>query len=651
MINHFNVNALLRQLYMGLLVFFIFAPAYVSGQNEFSVSKISPALLVGADAVLRVHEMSFEIKSKAEAVQTFRQVVTILNESGEEKYSEEVVGYDKFTKILDINGAIYDADGKLLKKLKNADIKDYGNNSAAEITDNRFRTADFGKKSYPYPYTIEFSYQTREKNMMFYPKWMPTGSPRIAVEKSTYKIKAPAEFKFRFKEYNGVTTVVKSKDADGSDLYLWTMENVPVAKPDVYPLYSGDFRPMVLVAPFDFEIQDYQGNFNSWEDLSKFYYTLNANRDVLPLPVIAEIKQLVKEAKSDREKVLLVYKWMQGRSRYVSIQLGIGGWQTIDAATVSSKGYGDCKALTNFTLAALRQVGITCYAALIKAGEEAKIKADFPSSQFNHVIACAILSKDTMWLECTSQTNKANFMGTFTGGRPALLVMPEGGKLVYTPGYSPQQNLRTSRTIVDLKEDGTGMVDVRTEYTGLQQEMRQGVLLNYSKEEQKKWLMGNINLPSLDLQRFELVEAADKEPKVIEKLTMDVRNCATKTGTRLFVKTSLLSRPFSLPADTERTTDFYLPPSDYSFVDLDSVSYKIPSNYKLETTLPAFQINSIFGSFESKTTFENNQVLSCRKVVLNGGRYTAAEYTAWIEFLKKVRKADRAQVVFVENKQ
>jgi hypothetical protein len=33
---------------------------------------------------------------------------------------------------------------------------------------------------------------------------------------------------------------------------------------------------------------------------------------------------------------------------------------------------------------------------------------------------------------------------------------------------------------------------------------------------------------------------------------------------------------------------------------------------------------------------------------LKGGRYPANEYANWIAFLKKVRKADRAQVVFIE---
>jgi len=625
-------------------------PLGVSGQSDFNVDKINPTLIKDANAVVRVDELVWEIKSQGEAIQKIRTVVTILNETGEEKHGALFVRYDKFTKISDISGILYDAGGKQVKKLRNADIEDYGYGSGGDdISDARVKLASFGKKSYAYPYTIEYVYEARKRNMMMYPWWTPVSDEKSAVELSTYKIKAPAGFKFRYKEYNDAPAMVKSTDADGSDLYQWTLKDYAVRKSDdFYPLPQEDRVPHMIVAPSEFEVQDYKGNFNTWADFGKFYHTLNAGRDVLPASILAEIKNVVKTAKSDREKAELIYKWMQSRSRYVSIQLGIGGWQTIDATTVANTGYGDCKALTNFTLAALRSVGIQGYTALIAAGKEEQIKSDFPSNQFNHAIACALVDKDTLWLECTSQTTKPNFMGSFTGGRYALLVTPDGGKLVRTQDYKSGQNVRNSHAMVKLGETGDGVVDVQVLYTGLQHESRASVINSGSKEEQKKWLLNHINLPSLDLQRFELTQGQD--PSVTEKLTLNVRNCATKTGTRLFVKPSLLSRPFELPSVSERSSDFYLPVSEYNFTDLDTISYEVPANYKLETTLPAFQIASAFGHYELKTTYENNKLICARKVVMNGGRYGSKDFAAWVDFLKKIRKADRVQVVFVENK-
>lgn len=643
-------SVLSRWVYPVLLC--IVVASQVRAQSDFSFGKINPALLTDANVVIRVDEDYFEILSKSEARSHHHFVVTILNEKGEEDHNQMYVSYDKFTKITDMSGAIYDASGKQVKKLKGADIQDFGYGASGDdISDARMKIANFGKKSYAYPYTIEFSYAIRDRNMMFYPKWKPRAKENASVEYSSYKIKTPVGFTFRYKEYNGAPAAVKSADPDGSPIYQWTLKNQPVVSVVSYPLPDNEFLPMVLTAPSDFEIQEYAGNFNRWEDLSKFYYTLNKDRDALPAATVAEIKSIIKDAKTDREKVLLLYKWMQSRSRYVSIQLGIGGWQTIDATTVANKGYGDCKALTNFMVASLKQAGITSHAALIRAGDEPEMNLDFPSSQFNHVIACVVLQKDTVWLECTSQTTAANFMGSFTGNRQALLVMPEGGKLVTTHYYDSPQNSRNRQVKVKMEANGNGHLQVKTVYGGLQQETRERLLHNYNQEEQRKWLLNHLELPDMELEKFEYEKGKDHVPVISEKIDLRVRNCATRTGTRLFVKPNLLTRSIELPANTEeRKEDFYLPLTDFNLTDSDSVTFEIPKEMKPESSLPSFQVESAFGSYSVKTVYENNTLYYARKLSLKGGRFPAADYPKWIDFVKKMRKADRAQVVFIENK-
>lgn len=623
----------------------------VNAQQNLAYDQIAPNLLRQAHAVIRINELNWEVISKSEGRLRAKKIITILDEKGEEEYGEHYISYDKFTKISNISGVLYDASGKVVRKLKGSDISDFGYGmSGDEITDSRIKKLDFGKKAYSYPYTIEYSYETRDRNLMFYPRWAPVRDTETSTELATFSIKTPPGFQFRYKAYHGASEPQKQNDKEGNDLYTWKVENyAATGLKDPYPLPGLENTPVVLVAPLEFELQEYKGNFNSWEDLSRFYYTLNAGRDILPSSIQEEIKTLIKPAKTDREKILLIYKWMQGRSRYVSIQLGIGGWQTIDAATVSAKGYGDCKALTNFTLAALRVADIPVYAALINAGQDEVIKADFPSSQFNHVIACAIAGKDTIWLECTSQTKTANFMGTFTGGRPALLVMPKGGQLVMTPDYIADKNRRVSKTVIQLDKNGDAKILANTSYSGLRQELRNELIHGLNADGQKKWLMSQLNLPSLELEAFRLNEESGEEPSVQEQLNINVRNCAARSGSRLFVKPYLLSKSVNLPDITERVNQFYLPPSEYSFTDIDTVTYTIPEGFKLESTLPVADVTSKFGSLKCHTSYEQGKMVSIRKIKLTGGTYPAVDYQEWIAFLRKIRKADRAQVVFIES--
>lgn len=619
-------------------------------QKIWDAASIPAELLVDADAVVRLDETYFEIESKSQAILRRKLIVTILNEKGESNHSQVYVNYDKFTKIINFEGTLYDQHGKSLKRLKNADIRNYGMAAFSDdITDARVKIAEFGKKSYPFPYTIEFSYEVRDRNMMFYPVWSPVNDEFTAVETSEFKVKVPAGMTFRYKALNQVPEVQQSTEKNNAVLYSWTMKNIARVKPEDYSLPGMFLYPIVLTAPSEFEIQEYSGNFTNWSDLGKFYYSLNKNRDALPVSVIAKVKSLTQNVASDAEKVKLLYEWMQSGTRYVSIQLGIGGWQTIDANSVATKGYGDCKALSNYMIALLKQAGITSYSALIKAGSGKEIINDFASSQFNHVIVCVPMANDTIWLECTSQVNAANYLGTFTGNRHALLVTPDGGKLVRTPSYGADDNVRIRKTAVKLNDMGDAQVKVNTVYKGIQQERHANLIHKSTLEEQQKWLLSNLALPGADVETFSFRKKEDESAVIEESMELNIRQLATRTGTRYFIKPNFLNKEIAVKGGSvKRTSDFYLNPEIYNFTNIDSLVFEVPEKYSKESVPGAVKIESEFGVFETSFEEIDNQFHYTQKLAMKGGRFPAERYSSWIEFLRKIRRADRAQIVLVE---
>src|SRR5438270_12233613 len=115
----------------------------------------------------------------------------------------------------------------------------------------------------------------------------------------------------------------------------------------------------------------------------------------------------------------------------------------------------------------LAVVGVESYPALVTA-EYKSLPADpeFPTARFNHVILCVPNGRDSIWLECTSNTNKAGFLGNFTENKNALLLTETGGKLVRTPASASANNQLVTRTDIALDDQGGAQILTRLYTTG-----------------------------------------------------------------------------------------------------------------------------------------------------------------------------------------
>ena len=617
--------------------------------DNWAVSAISPAMTLNADAVIRFDELTYVVHSPSEAVLRVRQVITILNEKADGK-ARLVVPYDRFSKVTDIEGTIFDASGKPIKRLKRAEITDLAYSQDNYADDSRYKVAEFSRQL-AYPYTVEFSYEISSRNLMFYPTWQPQDDDRLSVVHSRFSVAVPATMPLRYKEANLARPLIRRASTDMTDglAYVWQVDTLPAIEQEPLAPLLAELVPTVYTAPGQFAVQDYAGSCATWKDVGAFYYALNKGRDALPDAVRQQVQQLVANEKTVAGKVQKIYEHLQKQARYVSIQLGLGGWQTIEASRVAQTHYGDCKALTNYTKAMLGAVGIPAYEALVKAGESAPdIRTDLPGFQFNHVFLCVPAEGDTLWLECTSQHNAVGYLGNFTGDRHVLLITPDGGKLVKTPSYSPDNNRQQRFATVVLIPDGAATVRVRSLYTGLQQEPYAGVIHNLTHDQQRDWLIKNTNLPSFELTDFSFAETKAVIPAVAEMMTLTTRRWASPSGQRLFLPLNLLSATSPAPVLTKPRKTPVILKYTYDFEDTDTVRYTLPDGYAPEFALAPLTLDSKFGTYQARAEVQGNQLVYTRHLRMHRGRYPAEAYTEYADFRKKIAKADRAQLVLIK---
>lgn len=615
-----------------------------AADGDYAVSKIPETLLKNSHVVKRMEEKRFELKNTGEAYYTIKYALTVLDENGD-KYTNMVVHYDKFTEIRSLDGTLFDATGKELKHVKNKDIRDISGVSDNNLMDDdRVKFHNFYNKVYPY--TVEYTIELKFNGTMFYPSWMPLEDESYSVQESHFVFVCPSSYKFRYKasNYDGQPVVTNEKDKQVS---TWQVKNLTAIKDETFSPPLEDITTEILFGPGEFEMQDYKGNMQSWEDLGKFLYALKQGKDELPDNVKQKVHQLTDGETDAKEKIRKLYQYLQKNTRYVSIQLGIGGWQPYDAKYVASKGYGDCKALSNYMFSLLKEAGIPAYYTVIKAGDDEKdINTGFPSSQFNHVIVCVPLTKDTVWLECTDQNKPTGYMGAFTGNRHALLITENGGKLVKTPKYGLKENLQVRHVKAKLDEEGTLQMTTNSSYEAEQQDDVNDVINYLSKDKVKEYLHRHFDFGTYDITAFDYKQNKGELPSVDEQLGIAVSNYATITGKRLFVTPNVMTKSkLRLNGNEERKYDIVL---NYEYRDIDSVEIELPAGYEPETKPQDVNLSGKFGKYSCSVKLSGNKLYYYRNMEQYSGRYPAKDYADFVKYFEAVYKADHARVVLVK---
>jgi len=609
---------------------------------KYPVNTIAEDLKEGVDIVVREDHMSFKIKSKNSATHYVHEVLTILNEKGNSS-AKKTIFYDKLSRVVDINAYVYDVSGKQIKRLKKSEIYDQAVFDGVSLfSDDRLKEIDLAQAIYPY--TVEFEYEVDYDFLYHIPSsWW--GGERISHEHASYQLIYPEGLEPRYKLFNIEIKPKKESLEKGFNSITWQFENLKPNKIESNGPPLEEIIPHIIAAPSNFEFEGYSGNMNSWKNFGAWIISLNKGRDVLPDETKQKVKAITSGLKSKEEKVKALYEFMQNKTRYVGIQLGIGGYQPFEASVVDRFGYGDCKALSNYMIALLKEAGISANYVLIEAGQSPSLDEDFPSSQFNHAITAVPNEKDTLWLECTSQTNPFGYQGKFTGDRKALMIVDQGATIVSTLKYSPEQNLQSRTAQISIGETGNGVAKIKTIYTGIQYENDHLNWAISSEEKQKKWVEKNTEIPNFNITSFSMKEIKDKIPFAEINLDLALNRYASVSGKRLFIAPNLMNRWSYVPEKTtERKTDII---QRTNGIDIDTIHFSIPENLYPEFLPEPVKINSKFGEYEATFKFDAGKVTYIRRMKVWKGRFPKESYNEFVDFYKNVSKADNIKLVFL----
>jgi hypothetical protein len=600
---------------------------------------IKEELKKDAYSVMRYEKVEMEITGPDRLTMHQHQVVTILNEKGRNELMFYVRA-SKFRVLEDVEVKLYDSKGILVDRFKKKDLSSQNENT--EFVEDG--TIFYKKLSAgTYPVTIEKDYTVRFNGIFQLPGFF-FQVPHQSTEYSGFQVKYPSSMKINYKEFNLKTKAVQ-QTVGGNEIIEFSVKDQPVIK---YEDNSGPWfkeYPRVLLNSNKISFDGYAGNVSSWKEMGLWYNNLVKNTNELSLPHQQDIQKLVAGAASDKEKVKILYDYLQRNFRYVSIQLGIGGLKPFPADFVHEKKYGDCKGLSNYMEACLSAVNIKSYSAWIKSGDEDDyLDSDFANDAFDHQILMVPLQKDTVWLECTSNYNQFGHLGAFTENRYALVLTENGGQLIKTPSGKATDNTLSSNTDVTITPEGGAEVKVGFSSTGEYKYM----LVNISRESaenHKKYAVDYFGIMNPDDFQMDF----DKKENQPYHCTMHMnvgKIYEFKAGSKIFARPRIYKIWQSkLNQVDKRLYNYYL---SHPLIKTDTTTFHLPEGFTVESLPKDKNISFALGKYEARYWVDEKSrtVFSTARLEINTYKIEPALYEQARLFFDQVLDDGNQKIIF-----
>jgi hypothetical protein len=623
-----------------LTLLFCFVIAFsLASEHDFTAKAIPAALKGNSNAVVRFRDVILEIKSARKAVYSVHHAVTILkNEAADNAIL--LVHYDEFSKIRKLRGIVYDENGKKVEQIEWDHFFDISAISGSSTFEDGRVIASIPKYR-TVPFTIEYNYEIDYSGILDYPDFYLLNDFNTAMEQATLTVYVPDSIGFRYflKNTEVKPDVQKQKS---TEVWSWNFSNVMPVREEPFCPSIQEISPAVMLAPLSFRLDKRWGSGDTWKSYGAWCYDLIKGRDGLGEESIRKIGEMVAGITDTLEKIRTLYGYMQNRTRYTSVQIGIGNWQPAPATEVDRVGYGDCKALTNYMKAILKAAGIESVYTLVRSGVDSPdLIADFPASQFNHVILCVPLKKDTVWLECTSQVTPAGYLGSFTDNRYVLMVRESGGYLGRTPVYDQSVNFLNTASRVKLQEDGSAIMEVVRSYNGLFYD-KTYKLLQLDETDKKIRIAESISASNFVLLGFALREYRSSLPRIDETLNLSIRKMGVQAGGMMLLLPNQLTREEDLasqvinrnnPVEIKRST-----------LKTDTVYIQLPDGFAISGNNLSQSVSSKFGEYRSATSSDGNTIRYVRSLLVYKGVYTRELYEDFLGFFEKVSVADNKKI-------
>ncbi len=390
------------------------------------------------DGVIRYDDQGRESR-------TYRKIVQVLKQEAVEPLSEQSFSYSPGHERMTINWIrVVKPNGEVISEtpshIQESDVP--ARMGDPVYSDRKVKRVSLTGLA---PGTIlDYSVTTEELKPFlpgdFFNSWLV--NPEMTIVRSRYVVDVPASLDMRIREDN-LNFPRQMKTVGNRKIYTWATGNIPRIKGERFAADSNGVRMTIMT-----------GSPITWAKIASWYAGNAKDRYTITPAVADKLSEVVKGAATREDSIRAIHRWIAQDIRYVSIALGLGGYQPRTPDDVIAKGYGDCKDKTTLFVAALDRMGVTAYPVLLNS--RGGVLRELPTiEQLNHAIAAIKRGSTYQFVDLTAGLTPFGQLPYDEQGEFGLIVHPDGAGEVVTLPADPDINNGTSMRIVGtLSEDG-----------------------------------------------------------------------------------------------------------------------------------------------------------------------------------------------------
>jgi len=561
--------------------------------------------------------------------------IQINNKYGEEDLS---VVYDKLNKLKNLKAWVEDCTGKLLGVLPKGAFQD--RNLYQETTMyNDLRERVFNSNYPVYPHRFFYTSTVYTESILSLAHWEHRSTSTKPMALAELWIHRPINYP--------VQTLIHGAVAVLSDTTNQRVNTRYLLKPTVQSVESLRNPAVIRSQNFVWVVPEQinygiQGSSKTWADFGNWVGRLNQGLTLLPDYEQSKARAMVLGLKDTISMVRVLYHYMQDHTRYVSVQLGIGGLKSYPASDVSINKFGDCKSLSNYMKALLESVGIVSHFVLVNRDEyPSPFYQEFPTSQFNHMMLVVPVGKDTIWLENTSSNSAMGYVDVTTQNRLVLLVDGKNSRLIRTPALNAQAIFGRRSLKVECTPDGDATITVQHVGRGWEYEYMNSLSKDIDAKSQFKYLDPFIQFKHYEMNRFDFMQV--NRDSMYSRLEMQFRmpRFLQTAQTEAFLPQIPIYKGSHVFFKPESHTLQYPIP----VCETDTVIYQLPANLNLSYLPDAVVLTCPYGKYRSEFTTSGSLVIGIKSFFVQQGTYEPEAYRILYDFIQKVAESEKKMIV------